>query len=160
MRSRLSGSRCDESAQVGSQKRKSLVSGAVWYQTKHGNPKYDIEMRYCHFDSHTYSQIYDGRARARTADTHRSSHDTDTAQLHDETRAYMRQLYQKLIQPAEAAQTSAPEALSGPTQLQTQPTCESRAGGGHAVHDAAESLRGRQRGVRWCEREPCYEWGR
>ena len=32
--------------------------------------KYDIEMRYCHFNSHTYSQIYDGRARARTADTH------------------------------------------------------------------------------------------
>ena len=27
-------------------------------------------MRYCHFVSHTYSQIYDGRARARTADTH------------------------------------------------------------------------------------------
>ena len=70
MRSRLSGSRRDESAQVGSQKRKSLVSGAVWYQTKHGNRKYDIEMRYCHFNSHTYSQIYDGRARARNADTH------------------------------------------------------------------------------------------
>ena len=83
MRSRLSGSRRDESAQVGSQKRKSLVSGAVWYQTKHGNRKYDIEMRYCHFNSHTYSQIYDGRARARTADTH--AHRTTRTKLNCKT---------------------------------------------------------------------------
>ena len=83
MRSRLSGSRRDESAQVGSQKRKSLVSGAVWYQTKHGNRKYDIEMRYCHFNSHTYSQIYDGRARAGTADTH--AHRTTRTKLNCKT---------------------------------------------------------------------------
>ena len=49
-------------------------------QTKHGNRKYDIEMRYFHFVSHMYLQMYDGRARARTGHA-RSSHDTDKTQL-------------------------------------------------------------------------------
>ena len=150
MRSRLSGSRRDESAQVGSQKRKSLVSGAVWYQTKHGNRKYDIEMRYCHFNSHTYSQIYDGPARARTADTHahrttRSRHNCTTQNEHA-----MRQLCTQPIHPANAACNSAPGAISGSTQLKKQPTCETKARGRQAVHDAAESLRGRQ-SQRGCE---------
>ena len=57
-------------AQVGSQKRNRSSRAWSGDQTKHGNRKYDIEIRYCHFVSRTYSQIYDGRARARTADTH------------------------------------------------------------------------------------------
>ena len=65
---RLAGA--DESLK--SDPRNGKRSSRAWSgdQTKHGNRKYDIEMRYCHFVSHTYSQIYDGRARARTADTH------------------------------------------------------------------------------------------
>ena len=53
-------------------------------QTKHGNRKYDIEIRYCHFVSRTYSQMYDGHARARTADTH--AHRTTWTRLYCRTK--------------------------------------------------------------------------
>ena len=63
----------------------------------------------------------------------------------------IRQLCKNPIQPSDAALNSAPGALFAPPQLQTQPTCERRAGGGHAVPDAAESLsQGHARAVSTC----------
>ena len=71
-------------AQVGSQKRNRSSRAWSGDQTKHGNRKYDIEIRYCHFVSRTYSQMYDGRARARTADTH--AHRTTRTKLNCRTK--------------------------------------------------------------------------
>ena len=84
MRSRLSGSPARRIAQVGSQKRNRSSRAWSGDQTKHGNRKYDIEIRYCHFVSRTYSQMYDGRARARTADTH--AHRTTRTKLNCRTK--------------------------------------------------------------------------
>ena len=52
----------------------------------------------------------------------------------------IRQLCKNPIQPSDAALNSAPGALSGPSQLEMEPTCETKAGRRHAAHDAAESL--------------------
>ena len=52
--------------QVGSRKRKSIVSGPISHQSKHGNRKFTIEIRGSKFISLVNSQIYDGRARAPT----------------------------------------------------------------------------------------------
>ena len=78
------------------------------------------------------------RHQAPTVHAHRR--DTDKSQLQDETRTYMRQLCKTSIRPANAARNSAPGALFGPSQLKMEPICETKAGGRHAVHDAAESL--------------------
>ena len=58
MRSRLSGSRRDES-RLKSDPRNGNRSSRAWSgdQTKHGTQKYDIEMRCCHFVSYTYSKF-------------------------------------------------------------------------------------------------------
>ena len=82
--SALAASPARRIAQVGSQKRNRSSRAWSGDQTKHGNRKYDIEIRYCHFVSRTYSQMYDGRARARTADTH--AHRTTRTKLNCRTK--------------------------------------------------------------------------
>ena len=108
-------------------------------------------MRYCNFILHAYSQMYDGPVHGHAPDTH--AHRTTRTRLscEDATRTCNAATLQKRIQPSYAACDSAPGALFAPPQLQTQPTCERRAGGGHAVPDAAESLsQGHARAVSTC----------
>ena len=160
MRSRLSGSRRDESAQVGSQKRKSLVSGAVWYQTKHGNRKYDIEMRYCHFNSHTYSQIYDGRARARTADTHahrttRTRHNCRTKHEHtcgkSAQNRHHQQMQRKILRQG---------LFLGPHSSKHSPRARAERAEDMPSTMPPRACEGGKGGVRLCVREARYEAGR
>ena len=80
--------RRDESLK--SDPRKGNRSSRAWIgdQSKYGNRKYDIKMRYCNFILHAYSQMYDGPVHGHAPDTH--AHRTTNTQdkLQDATRAY------------------------------------------------------------------------
>ena len=61
-------------------------SSRAWIgdQTKYGNRKYDVEMRYCNFILHAYSQMYDGPVHGHAPDTH--AHRTTRTRLNGRTK--------------------------------------------------------------------------